>query len=83
MKKSSLLFLLFAVFFSAQNQRFSYEYKFVKDSTAKDKITSEMMDLDITAKGSKFYSSTQKIADSLLEKLYAQNTETFDYSGIT
>lgn len=82
MKKSTLLFLLFTVLFSAQNQRFSYEYKFVKDSTAKDKITSEIMDLDITAKGSKFYSANKKIADSILESLDRINMENIDYSSI-
>lgn len=82
MKKSSLLFLLFTVLFSAQNQRFTYEYKFVKDSTEKSKVTTEIMDLDITAKGSKFYSANKKIADSILEGMDRTNTENIDYSSI-
>ncbi len=82
MKKSTLLFLLFTVLFSAQNQRFTYEYKFVKDSTEKSKVTTEIMDLDITAKGSKFYSANKKIADSILEGMDKTNTENIDYSSI-
>lgn len=82
MKKSTLLFLLFTVLFSAQNQRFTYEYKLVKDSTEKSKVTTEIMDLDITAKGSIFYSANKKIEDSLLEELYAQDTEIINYDGI-
>lgn len=82
MHKSLILFLFFAVLFSAQNQRFSYEYKFVKDSTAKDKVTSEIMDLDITAKGSKFYSANKKVADSILEGMDMTNPGSVDYSGI-
>jgi GLPGLI family protein len=82
MKKLAFLVLFVTVLFSAQNQRFTYEYKFVKDSTEKEKITTEIMDLDITAKGSKFYSSNKKIADSILEGMDRTNPESIDYSAI-
>lgn len=48
----------------AQNERFFYEYKSVKDSTKKDKITNEMMVLEITKKGSTFYNYSKYKRDS-------------------
>lgn len=51
----------------AQNQRFVYEYKFVKDSTARDETKHELMFLDTAPKGSKFYSREKYISDSLRE----------------
>ena len=83
MKKLAFLVLFVTVLFSAQNQRFTYEYKFVKDSTEKEKITTEIMDLDITAKGSKFYSSNQKIADSVMASRDMSNPGNFDFSSVT
>ena len=53
-------------FLSAQNQRFMYEYKFVSDSTNKADIKTELMNLDTTPKGSKFYSYTSYKSDSLM-----------------
>lgn len=38
----------------AQNQRFSYEYKFVRDSAEKDKSETEIMLLNVFSKGSQF-----------------------------
>ncbi|KFF12383.1 hypothetical protein IW15_12570 [Chryseobacterium soli] len=52
----------------AQNQRFVYEYKFVKDSTARDETKSELMFLDTAPKGSKFYSHEKYVSDSLREE---------------
>lgn len=64
----------------AQNQRFIYEYKFVKDSTKTSEVNSEMMYLDVAKKGSKFFSQKKEIADSLhLEIVKNQNK---DFSGI-
>jgi GLPGLI family protein len=54
------------VFLSAQNQRFMYEYKFVSDSTNRDDVKTELMNLDTTPKGSKFYSYTSYKSDSLM-----------------
>lgn len=48
----------------AQNERFFYEYKSVKDSTEKDKITNEMMVLEITKKASTFYNYSKYKRDS-------------------
>ena len=61
-----LLFLGMIVFLSAQNQRFMYEYKFVSDSTNRDDVKTELMNLDTTPKGSKFYSYTSYKSDSLM-----------------
>ena len=61
-----LLFLSMIVFLSAQNQRFMYEYKFVSDSTNRDDVKTELMNLDTTPKGSKFYSYTSYKSDSLM-----------------
>ena len=63
---SVLLFLMMISFLSAQNQRFMYEYKFVSDSTNKADIKTELMNLDTTPKGSKFYSYTSYKSDSLM-----------------
>lgn len=67
MKKLSFFFLLATVLFSAQNQRFAYQYKYIPDSTELSNVQTEMMNLDIAAKGSKFYSSVQQVADSLVD----------------
>lgn len=61
-----LLFLGMIVFLSAQNQRFMYEYKFVSDSTNRDDVKTELINLDTTPKGSKFYSYTSYKSDSLM-----------------
>ena len=61
-----LLFLMMISFLSAQNQRFMYEYKFVSDSTNKADVKTELMNLDTTPKGSKFYSYTSYKSDSLM-----------------
>jgi GLPGLI family protein len=65
MKKFSFFFLLLTVLVSAQNQRFAYEYKYVPDSTEMSKVETEMMYLDITKDGSKFFSREVYIADSI------------------
>lgn len=67
MKKLLLLIILSVGFLShAQYQRFVYEYKFTIDSTAKDKTETELMNLDIAPKGSKFYSKDYQELDSLM-----------------
>lgn len=50
----------------AQNQRFSYEYKFVIDSTEKDKVETEIMLLNVFSKGSQFYSQAVAKTDSTM-----------------
>jgi len=65
---------------TAQNQRFIYEYRFVKDSTEKSKSETELMVLDATKIGSKFYSLKKSIADSV--HLDRVQKEAKDFSGI-
>lgn len=50
----------------AQNQRYIYEYKLVKDSTDKASQRSEMMYLDTSKEGSEYYSYTAYHSDSLV-----------------
>jgi len=66
MKNYTLLFLLFSALYSAQIQRFTYEYSFVKDSTNKEDVKKEMMLLDIKNKGSKYYSYDVFVTDSIM-----------------
>ncbi|MCY0978327.1 GLPGLI family protein [Chryseobacterium wangxinyae] len=79
----NLLFTIFtfsSILFYAQNQRFSYEYKFVTDSTAKDKSQTELMYLDISKKGSKFYSRDKAVADSIMDEMNKKGSN--DFEGI-
>ena len=64
----TLLFLFSIISFSvfAQNQRYIYEYKLIKDSTNKDDVRSEMMFLDTSKEGSRYYSYTAFHSDSLI-----------------
>lgn len=64
MKYFLLFYSLCFSLLNAQNERFFYEYKAVKDSTEKDKISKEMMLLDITPKGSLYYSYSRYKKDS-------------------
>lgn len=72
--------LFLSLHFTAQSQRFFYEYQFVKDSTEKSKSDTEIMVLDATKIGSKFYSLKRKIADSI--HLNRVQKEIKDFSGI-
>lgn len=69
-----LLFISLIIFSfgTAQNQRFSYIYQFVPDSTNQADVKSEMMLLEVLPKFSKFYSETvfksDSIANAMLEK---------------
>lgn len=74
------IFTFSSILFYAQNQRFSYEYKFVSDSTAKDKSLTELMYLDISKKGSKFYSRDKAVADSVMKEIDKKGSN--DFSGI-
>ncbi len=65
MKKIALIFLFASALFLAQNQRFYYDYKFVPDSTNKTDIKTEMMILDVTKSGSKYYSYEKFKSDSI------------------
>jgi hypothetical protein len=61
------LFLIVGILTFAQNKRFIYEYKFISDSTNVDDVKTEMMFLDTTKDGSKYYSYTVFNSDSLMK----------------
>ncbi|OCA77510.1 hypothetical protein BBI01_03425 [Chryseobacterium artocarpi] len=76
MKQMIILFsLIVAAMANAQNQRFIYEYKFITDSTAKDKQLSETMYLEVASKGSKFYSKDYFQSDSTMRAITEKDTE--------
>jgi len=62
---ATLGLLIFGIVANAQNKRFSYEYKFIPDSTNISEVKTEIMNLDVTESGSKFYSYTVYNSDSL------------------
>lgn len=59
--------LILGIFANAQNKRFAYEYKFIPDSTNISDVKTEIMNLDVTEFGSKFYSYTVYNSDSLMK----------------
>ena len=61
------LFLILGILTIAQNKRFIYEYKFIPDSTNIEDDKTEMMFLDTTKDGSKYYSYTVFNSDSLMK----------------
>ncbi|WP_312764590.1 GLPGLI family protein [Epilithonimonas sp.] len=67
MKKLLLLFTFFGILTMAQNKRFIYEYKFISDSTNVEDVKTEMMFLDTSKDGSKYYSYTVFNSDSLMK----------------
>ena len=54
--------------FSAQNNRVIYEYKFRPDSRKVDSLKTEWMYLDISKKGSKYYSKSTFESDSIVNE---------------
>lgn len=66
MKNLTFIFLLFGLMVSAQNTRIIYEYYFKPDSLKQDDTKKELMYLDITKSGSKFYSRDKAIQDSTI-----------------
>lgn len=67
MRKIFLLFILFGTLALAQNKRFIYEYKLIPDSTDVSDVKTEMMYLDTSKDGSKYYSYTVFNSDSLMK----------------
>lgn len=65
MQKLSLVFILVCTLFSAQVQRFTYEYKFIPDSTNRSEVIKEVMLLDIDKNGSTYYSWDKFQQDSI------------------
>ncbi|MFS4470351.1 GLPGLI family protein [Chryseobacterium sp. T20] len=86
MKIIITLFLFISGILFSQNQRFVYEYSFKMDTLNKDKVEKEIMNLDITKKGSYFYSALLIVRDSLfnaeMEKGKISNTFTIDFRSI-
>ncbi|SFJ01074.1 GLPGLI family protein [Kaistella treverensis] len=76
MKKFAALFLFFSVLSSAQNHRFIYDYTFVKDTLAKADVLKELMYLDISKDGSKFYSRDTFVADSTMYANFEKQIKT-------
>lgn len=74
------IFLFLGIISYAQNQRFSYEYKFITDSTKANEVDSEIMFLDVAKKGSKFHSQKKSIADSIHQDRITKQTR--DFKGI-
>ena len=70
--KIFLILLLFSILGQAQNHRFIYEYSYKMDSLNRENIDKELMILDVTASGSKFYSKEKVIYDSLVEAKFKQ-----------
>lgn len=66
MNKFFFLSLFIFSFGTAQNQRFSYVYQFVPDSTNQADVKSEMMLLEVLPKFSKFYSEVVFKSDSTM-----------------
>ena len=60
-------FLIVGIVTFAQNKRFIYEYKFISDSTNTADVKTEMMFLDTTKDGSKYYSYTVFNSDSIMK----------------
>lgn len=82
MQKFIFLFVLITGCLSAQNQRFIYEYQFKTDSTKLDSAKSEIMYLDISKKGSKFYSVSKYKADSTINARQKNNPDEPNFAGI-
>lgn len=59
----------------SQNQRFSYEYKFVRDSTEKDKVETEIMLLNMYPEGSQFYSREVFESDSIMNAEFEKQSK--------
>ncbi|MFC6268672.1 GLPGLI family protein [Frigoriflavimonas asaccharolytica] len=86
MKTIISIFLLLGISISGQNYRFTYDFTFTRDSLQMDKTDSERMVLDITKKGSRFYSEDVAYSDSLMnaefQKQIRGNNMNINISGI-
>lgn len=67
MKTLIFLFLSVCTLAFGQNQRFVYDYQFVPDSLNASDVKKEMMNLDTSPGGSKFYSFTIYQSDSAMK----------------
>ncbi len=63
---TTLGLLMLGILANAQSQRFTYNYQFIPDSTNVSDVKNELMNLDVSKSGSKFYSYTVYHSDSLM-----------------
>jgi GLPGLI family protein len=64
MKNYILLFIVLSIFSNAQVNRFFYDYSYIPDSNTKQ-VEKEVMYLDISSKGSEYYSRNAFVSDSV------------------
>lgn len=83
MKHFLLLFSILGIFATAQNQRFAYEYTYIADSTNRDKVEKELMYLDITKDGSKFYSRPVYVSDSTMKANFEKEIKATGSMNVT
>ncbi|WP_294243232.1 GLPGLI family protein [uncultured Chryseobacterium sp.] len=57
--------IMLGIFAQAQINRFFYDYQYIPDSGNREDVKKEMMYLDISSKGSRYYSRDAFIADSV------------------
>ncbi|MBW8358750.1 MAG: GLPGLI family protein [Weeksellaceae bacterium] len=67
MKNFVLIFTLFAIAAGAQTNRFIYEYQYIPNINEKDTIRKEMMVLDVSKNGSRYYSHDRYVQDSIMK----------------
>lgn len=83
MKKTILLFAcLLGLLTMAQNQRFMYQYSYAIDSLHKDSIQTELMLLDVTPEGSKYYSKAKHDSDSIVQASLKKQISRGSFSSI-
>lgn len=83
MKKSFLFLALISTLSYAQNQRFIYNYSFVKDTLDRATVSKEMMYLDISKGGSKFYSREVAVQDSIMMADFEKQIKTTGGMNVT
>ena len=88
-KHTHTLFILFSlinIFIFGQKNQFIYEYKFKMDSLNRNKSESELMILETSKEGSKFYSHVQFVYDSTITATFKKADMTkqnhFDFTGL-
>lgn len=75
------IFLTLSVSIFSQNQRFYYKYQFQTDSTDADSKREELMSLDILDKGSRYYSESVYLNDSVMNAEFKKRVATNDLSA--
>ncbi|MBD8084192.1 GLPGLI family protein [Chryseobacterium caseinilyticum] len=65
--------LLYITFVSAQNKEFTYEYRFISDSTNQKEVSREIMILNVGNEKSYYYSLDKLISDSTINEESKKN----------